>query len=147
MLVRGPFLHDNIHIRIKQLIQLLVRGLCPHDNIHQIYYNLNTCTVTYLLKAFEFHLPIDWICLQLFSNCCCSSCTYVETVTCTCDCLSFSQVSYRDKSEKNWCEMDDPSIYENRTVYLFVCFLTCQYIVFPHSLYRAKINMFVVLYQ
>ena len=59
MLVRGPFLHDNIHIRIKQLIQLLVRGLCPHDNIHQIYYNFNTGIVTYFLKAFEFHLPID----------------------------------------------------------------------------------------
>jgi hypothetical protein len=41
------------------LIHLLIRGLCPHDNIHQIYYNFNTGIVTYFLKAFEFHLPID----------------------------------------------------------------------------------------
>jgi hypothetical protein len=56
MLVRGPCPHDNIHIRIKQLIQLLVRDPCPHDNIHHIYYNFKTGILTYFLKAFEFHL-------------------------------------------------------------------------------------------
>jgi len=61
MLVRGPCPHDNIHIRIKQLMQLLVRDPCPHDNIHQIYYNFKTGILTYFLKAFEFHLPMDYI--------------------------------------------------------------------------------------
>ena len=61
MLVKGPFLHDNIHIRIKQLIQLLVRDPCPHDNIHHIYYNFKRGILTYFLKAFEFHLPMDYI--------------------------------------------------------------------------------------
>jgi hypothetical protein len=55
----GPFPHANIHIRIKQLIKLFVRVPCPHDNIHQVYYNFKTGILTYFLKAFEFHLPMD----------------------------------------------------------------------------------------
>jgi len=105
---------------------MLVRGPYPHDNIHQKYYNFKTGILTYFLKALEFHLPIDWILSSVIPNIAAAVVAapirklwllylWLSRLAHVRDSLSWS--------EKNWREMDDPSINENSAVFMFVCFL------------------------
>ena len=43
--------------------------------------------------------------------------------------------------EKNWREIDDPSINENSAVLMFVCFLTCQYF---HTAFTGQNSIFLL---